>query len=299
MPARAARRSLASAILGLLGVLPGCVSSEIGPADPEATPIRVSMAALEPGAVAAPGDWKVMRVAGTPTAEVMMTPGRTKAGGAAAYFTAGTARLSAALPEGYPAPTAPGAIELKQYPVVRQAVFTTQRGEGSAFWPLFRHISDRDIAMTAPVVMTGEMAGATEGGASMAFLYRSTDLGPTGPAEENVVVEDTPVMTVIAMGFQGRRGRERLLDMQAALQTWLDQQPAGDRWMADGEPRVLGYNGPDVSGARRWCEIQLPVRWQPAPPVASTRGGDAAGGSEGDGGGYGGGDGGDATSPAD
>jgi hypothetical protein len=269
MPARvaAARRSLAAATLGLLGVLPGCISSEIGPADPDATPIRVSMATLEAGTAAAPGDWTVMRVAGTPTAEVMMTPGRTRAGDDAAYYTAGTARVSAALPEGYPAPTAPGAIELKQYPVVRQAVFSTQRGEGSAFWPLFRHISDRDIAMTAPVVMTGEMAGATEGGASMAFLYRSTDLGPTGPAEENVVVEDTPVMTVIAMGFQGRRGRERLLDMQAALQTWLDQQPAGDRWMADGEPRVLGYNGPDVSVSRRWCEIQVPVRWQPATPA--------------------------------
>lgn len=270
------RRSLAAATLGLFTVLPGCISSEIGPADPSATPIQVSMPALEEGAVAAPGDWTVMRVAGTPKADVMMTPGRTKAGGESAYYMAGTARLSAALPEGYPAPTAPGAIDLKQYPVVRQAVFTTERGEGSAFWPLFRHISDRDIAMTAPVIMTGEMAGASEGGASMAFLYRSTDLGPTGKAGENVVVEDTPVMTVIAIGFQGRRGRERLLDMQAALQTWLDQQPAGDRWMADGEARVLGYNGPDMSRSRRWCEVQLPVRWVPAPPAESDDAADLA-----------------------
>ncbi len=242
----------------------GCVRSEIAPADPAATPSRVAIAVAEAGVACPPGDWTILRVAGTPEHPVTTTAGRTKSGDPAAFFAAGTARISAALPEGHPAPTAPGAIELKVHPPVRQAIVRGRRGESGAFWPLFQHISGRGIAMTGPVVMTGSMAGDTDGEASMSFLYRTPEQGPTGPAERGVSVEDTTTITVLSVGFQGSRNRERLLDLEAQLQTWLDGQPAGDRWMRIGGPRLLGYNGPDTPRAKRWWELQVPVAWIPA-----------------------------------
>ncbi len=274
---RPASRLAAAATLAAAGLaaLAGCVRTEIRPVDPAVAPSVVATPVLEPSAPARPGDWTVLRVAGEPPAPLTETPGLTAAGDAATFYAAGPARLSAALPEGWPPPTAPGTIELKRYPVTRQAVVETGRGEGSAFWPLFRHISSRDIAMTAPVVMTGEMAGEREGGASMAFLYRTRELGPVGPAERGVRVEDTAPETVIAIGMRGSRSRERLLDARAALQAWLDEQPAGDRWMRAGEPRLLGYNGPDAARDRRWWEVQLPVRWTPATDAPTAETGEA------------------------
>ncbi len=62
---------------------------------------------------------------------------------------------SAPLPEGFPTPTADGEIEVKQYPAYRSATVQVNGDFGSAssrgFSPLFRHISDNDISMTAPV----------------------------------------------------------------------------------------------------------------------------------------------------
>ncbi len=253
----------------------GCVRSEIRPADPARTPTELAIAIAEPGQPCPPGDWTVLRVAGRPEHSVTMTPGRTTSGDEARYFAAGTARISAALPEGHPAPTSPGAIELKVHPPVRQAIVRGRRGESSAFWPLFQHISRRGIAMTGPVVMTGSMAGDPDGEGSMSFLYRRAEQGPTGPAERGVAVEDTTSITVLSVGFQGSRSRERLLDLEAELQGWLDGQPAGARWMRLGGPRLLGYNGPDTPRAKRWWELQLPVAWVPVDEHAGGGDGDA------------------------
>jgi hypothetical protein len=275
-PIAAATRLAGMLCLSLAG---GCVRSEITPADPASTPSRVAIAVAETGVACPPGDWTIMRVAGNPEHPVTTTPGRTRSGDEAAYFAAGTARISAALPEGHPAPTAPGAIELKVHPPVRQAIVRGRRGESSAFWPLFQHISGRGIAMTGPVVMTGAMAGDAEGEASMSFLYRTAEQGPTGAAERGVTVEDTTTITVLSVGFQGSRSRERLLDLEARLQTWLDGQPAGDRWMRIGGPRLLGYNGPDTPWAKRWWELQVPVAWVATDGGAGTSdAGDASGG---------------------
>lgn len=243
----------------------GCIRSEIAPVDRAAPLSPVTIGTLEAGRPAAPADWTVLRVGGSVPADVGMTGGRTKAGDEAAYYAAGDARLSAALPEGWPVPTAPGAIELKRYPPTRQAIIDTDGGEGGAFWPLFRHISRRDIAMTAPVVMTGDIAGEEVDAASMAFLYRRAEQGPTGPAESGVRVEDTAPITVLSIGFLGDRGDRRLDRERDHLDAWLAQQPAGERWVAIGGPRLLGYNGPDIPRSRRWWELQLPLRWIEAP----------------------------------
>lgn len=252
------RSLFGAAAVALLG---GCGSSEITPASKTAVPEVVAITDAETLGTTAPGSWTVLRVGGSPDAALTLTPGTTKDGAAAPYYAAGTARLSAALPEGYPPPTAPGAIELKVYGAHRQAVVETDRGQSSAFFPLFRHISSRRIAMTSPVVMTGEMAGEDTDGSSMAFLYRSPDLGPVGRAEEGVVVEDSEPVTVITIAFQGRQRRDRVNDHVEILRDWLAAQPEGSRWLVDGDVRLAGYNGPEVPRRDRWWEVQIPVRW--------------------------------------
>ncbi|MEQ9461832.1 MAG: heme-binding protein [Phycisphaeraceae bacterium] len=245
--------------LGLLTLITGCAQSEIGPATPDAQAHAV--APDQPTPDFAPGDWRVLRVAGDPEAELEVMPGKTKAGDDAPYYRAGRAAISAALADGYAPPTPPGAIELKVYAPYRQAIVETQRGEGSAFWPLFQHIQSRDIAMTAPVVMTGAMAGDNADQSSMAFLYRSPELGPTGEAERGIIVEDTPHTTVLSMGFIGRENRQRLSELRTDLDQWLADQQGPDHWVIDGEARLLGYNGPDTPRRDQWWELQLPVRW--------------------------------------
>ena len=75
-----------------------------------------------------------------------------------ANWVSGTAAITTPLPEGYPAPTPPGAIDLKTYPSLRRAEFRAETnnsdiGMNVAFFPLFNHIKRRDIAMTSPVEM--------------------------------------------------------------------------------------------------------------------------------------------------
>lgn len=245
----------------LMLLLGGCVQPEIQPAaDSKATPLPVAAATTT---AVMPGNWRVLRVGGNLETRVLQQPGITNQQQSAQFYKVGSARISAALPEGFAAPTPPGAIELKQYPSLRQAVFDRSQRSGSAFFTLFRHIKDADIAMTAPVIMSGEMAGEDNAAGSMTFLYRSTAQGQTGVSERGVVVEDTPPMTVLSIGFQGRDTQRQLQAMQQQLLDWLRAQDdaAPGRWQRDGGFRLLGYNGPDTATADKWWEMQLPVVW--------------------------------------
>jgi len=177
--------------------------------------------------------------------------------------------VEAPLPAGYPAPTPPGMIELKTYPVVRRAEYTASGssnfGMNVGFWPLFNHIKDRDIAMTSPVEMDyrpdgdraplDPMKDAT-GSWTMSFLYRTTDLGPTGDAGR-VKVVDHPEMTVIAIGMRGGYGMGTMNAGLEKLQEWFAGQ---DQWEPAGNPRGLNYNGPQVPMRSKWSEVQVPVR---------------------------------------
>lgn len=185
---------------------------------------------------------------------VLFTPRR----GSFAY-TSGDCVVDTPLPDGYPRPTAPGVVEIKRYPVVRRAEVAGRgsrddgmRGRGStrAFWPLFRHIQQRDIAMTSPVEMDYR-----EEGWSMAFLYRQADQGPEG-VSENVRVYDAPAMTVVSIGVRGDLSAAQLDQNITRLRSWVEGSPD---WVAAGDPRKLSYNGPDVRAARRWHEVQLPI----------------------------------------
>jgi hypothetical protein len=172
--------------------------------------------------------------------------------------------VETALPEGYPAPTPPGAVELKRYPAIRRAEVVGRRspdqGRNGAFYSLFRHIQSRDIAMTSPVEMdypgwTGDASSSPESW-TMSFVYRTPTDGPTEQTGNVRVVDTTPV-TVVAVGVRGEYGRATVEGGLRQLNAWLDGQT---EWERAGSPRVLYYNGPYIPDYRKWSEVQIPVR---------------------------------------
>ncbi len=197
--------------------------------------------------------------------------------------------VEAPLPAGYPAPTPPGMIELKTYPVVRRAEYSakgsTNFGMNVGFWPLFNHIKDRDIAMTSPVEMDYRPEGErtpldpmedASGSWTMSFLYRTTDLGPTGE-DGRIKVVDLPELTVVSIGMRGGYGMGTVNAGLERLREWFASQ---DRWEPAGNPRGLNYNGPQVPMRNKWSEVQVPVKRkaakadaQPAPAAGTTASG--------------------------
>ncbi len=173
-------------------------------------------------------------------------------------YRAGPCIVESPLPEGYPPPTAPGAIELKHYPSVRRAEYGGDAGSGfRGFFPLFRHISRRDIAMTAPVEMDFHDDGTT-----MSFLYRVPELGPTGEAEDGVRVVDSEPALVLAIGVQGPRTQGTIDAARKKLEAWL---AGNDAYTATDRARWVGYNGPSVPVRDQWWELHLFVE-----PVAEA-----------------------------
>ncbi len=203
----------------------------------------------------------VRRVAGDLAVRAVREPGVGVDGANA--WSCGLARITTALPVGYPDPTPPGAIELKRYPSVRRAEVSGKgspdSGRNLAFWPLFGHIQKREIAMTSPVEMDypalAEPSSAP-GDWTMSFLYREASLGELG-SDGNVRIVDQPAMTVIALGMLGDYSYGGGKAASARLLEWLAAQ---DEWEIAGRPRALYYNGPEKRSAEKWAEIQIPVR---------------------------------------
>lgn len=151
----------------------------------------------------------------------------------------------APLPEGFPAYTPVGVIEVKEYPAYRKAV-------GPSFFPLFRHIQKQDIPMTAPV----EMADAPRNNdGAMAFLYQNTSVGEPGPID-GVEVTDTPATVVASLGLRGRMNQAAAGEARRRLEAWLADQ--SEYRAAGDEPfRLFGYNGPSVREADKYWEAQI------------------------------------------
>lgn len=173
----------------------------------------------------------------------------------------------APLPEGFPAPTPLGEIEIKRYPAYRLArvEMNGQPGEGRAFFTLFGHITSNRIAMTAPVEITYAAGAPQAGGKSMAFLYPSLKTGEIA-AEGSVTVADVAEMTVVSIGLRGDYDSARVADAEQSLRTWLKSKGGYD---VAGSLRMLGYNSPMVPAERRFAEVQLPVKPQESKqPVA-------------------------------
>jgi len=186
-----------------------------------------------------------------------------KAEGAEGDYRSGPCRVDTPLPVGYPAPTPPGAIDLKSYPAVRRAMV---RGRGSpdsgmnqTFWPLFNHIKKHEIAMTSPVEMDYadlKAAGQDSRDWSMAFLYRTPELNDTG-RDGTVEVVDAPPLTVVAIGLKGDYSMDLVERGMRSIEDWLAAHP---QWEPAGSWRSLYYNGPSLTWWNKWAEVQIPVR---------------------------------------
>ena len=172
---------------------------------------------------------------------------------------------SAPLPEGFPAPTADGKIDVKQYPAYRSATVQVKGDLGSAssrgFSPLFRHISNNDISMTAPVeaqypAATLQTNAALQGDAAVSFLYRSVDMVPK-EVEQDVEVKDTPPMMVVSLGTRGGYDYGIYTEGIKQLQGWLAAHP---EYSVAGPPRRFFYDGPFIPDALKRSDIQIPVQ---------------------------------------
>jgi hypothetical protein len=171
----------------------------------------------------------------------------------------------AKLPAGFPAPGPVGEIIVKEYPAYRLA--RIQRGEGGVeggpnvmFRPLFNHIRRNDVPMTAPVEMGyPDHVEPGEGPTSMAFLYSEPSWGTSGAdtADQRVVVEDVPAMTVVSIGVRGGYTHANFAKAISKLEAWVQQR--ADEVRVSGPPRYLAYNSPFVLGFLKYGEVQLPV----------------------------------------
>jgi hypothetical protein len=164
----------------------------------------------------------------------------------------------APLPEGWPRPSLPGLIRIKTYPAARLAWVRSVGGENPQFMTLFRHIKERQIAMTAPVVMEYDASGPGEaelGQTAMAFLYRRTDQGEAGQFGR-VAVETDAAVQVVSVGLKGPYWESRFAGKMKDLRAWLAAHP---QWRATGRGRVLAYNSPFKLFWKKYSEVQLEV----------------------------------------
>lgn len=211
--------------------------------------------ALSPSALSVPAPGQSVRVGGDLSTSIT---------GASGDYRSGPCRIDTPLPQGYPAPTPPGAIDLKTYPAVRLAEVAgsgnPDRGMNRAFWPLFNHIKRHDMAMTSPVEMTYSGIGADPAAQpqawNMAFLYRTPDMNATG-VEGSVTVRDAQPTTVLAAGLKGDYSMSLVERGRRTVQEWLASNP---QWVIAGDWRSLYYNGPALFFWNKWAEVQVPVR---------------------------------------
>ena len=168
---------------------------------------------------------------------------------------------SAPVPADWPEPTPVGEVQVKTYPVYRAAVVADADVGGDGMRPmfmaLFRHIQANEISMTAPVEMGyGDGTSGASRMESMAFLYRTRDLGGVGD-EGAVRVLDVEPRTYASVGVRGDYTDRNFEKGLAVLQAWLADN-AG-RVSTTGPPRYLGYNGPFVPRFMRYGEVQIPI----------------------------------------
>jgi len=172
--------------------------------------------------------------------------------------------LEAPLPDGWPKPSLPNLIRIKSYPSVRAAWVRDSAGNNGQFMTLFRHIQNREIPMTGPVVM-GYPVQATDRPAespdSMAFLYRRLDQDATGQFGR-VQVEDDRPLQVVSIGLIGSYREKNFQTAAADLRAWLQVHA---EWEPAGPVRVLAYNSPFMFFWKKYSEVQVPVRAAPSP----------------------------------
>jgi hypothetical protein len=180
----------------------------------------------------------------------------------------------AAVPDGWPELTPVNEIQIKQYPSYRSAKINAPvsgtGNQGSLFRQLFNHIQESEISMTAPVEMSYQSDGDSLEMASMAFLYRNEEAGPSG-IYENLTVADAQPNLMLSIGVRGSYADKQMKPKIESLDNWIEQNAV--LWEQTGPPRYLGYNSPFVPAFMRYGEIQIPVRKRdlPSQQMANSR----------------------------
>lgn len=229
------------------------------PSEPQMAPAADALDSTAATALAPGCSWRVPEPAAPPVDEREFPAQASFAGG---VWRCGPCRIDTPLPAGWPAPTPPGAVEIKHYPITRGAWVGGEAfpdvGSNMAFFTLFNHIKSRDLPMTSPVEMRYD--GLAEEGSlrrwNMAFLYPTPQDGRLGEAGRVQVMDAAPA-TFLSMGVRGGYGRAAADSLIGPLKEVLAALPG---WEAAGEVRVLFYNGPDVPSRNRWVEVQIPIR---------------------------------------
>ncbi len=163
--------------------------------------------------------------------------------------------MEAGLPAGWPAPGEVEAISLVTIPAHRAA-------ESSGFWPLFMHIKQAGIPMTAPVTrpVAATSPDAAPPAASMRFLYPSATT-PAAAAANGVRIIDVPAQSALRLTRRGPAGREAV----AAAVTRLRAEAERLSLVASDQLTLCEYNSPMLSPAKRTWEILLAVRADESP----------------------------------
>jgi hypothetical protein len=169
---------------------------------------------------------------------------------------------SAPLPEGFPEPTPPNQIEVKQYPAYRAATYQTDgklvNAANNAFYPLYQHISSNKISMTAPVETRYPLEtinGESEGEAEVSFLYSSPRIVPK-EISGNIEVKDMKPMMAVSLGLQGAYSYESYQSGLQRLSDWLKEHK---EYRISGNPRRFFYDGPYIPDALKRSEILIPI----------------------------------------
>ncbi len=171
-----------------------------------------------------------------------------------------------------------GAIEIRHYE--RLVLVTTDmtggmdEGQNEAFQRLFKYISgenepNREIAMTAPVIMQNQDAGqniamtapvfvGNEGkNQTMSFVLPAQYNFETAPRPLNPLVhlKNITDYTVAAIRFSGFLNEKNIQNNRNLLKDWLEQSP----YQETGPYQAAGYNPPWTIPFFRRNEVLIPV----------------------------------------
>lgn len=149
--------------------------------------------------------------------------------------------------------TGVGTAEIKTIPasklIASESTGHYFKENNGLFMPLFRYISDNDIAMTTPVeaeMMPGKMYFYIGGDA------KDRELEST----RKVTVLEMPAREVASIGVRGSYSEANFNEAKKQLEKWLAEHPTHK---AAGEARGVFWNGPMTLGFLKRFEVHIPV----------------------------------------
>ncbi len=164
--------------------------------------------------------------------------------------------LTMAAEEAFP-PSPVGEPEIKTLPagVLLKAAAPGRYFDQSnrLFRPLFRYISNHDIAMTTPVE-------AQIDGAAMYFWVAPSQRAKVAGNKEGVEVIEVPERLVASLGARGGYSEENFNKVRDQLLAWLGKQPKVE---ATGPAYGVFWNGPFLPGFMKRFEVHVPVKRTP------------------------------------